>query len=233
MNKPIILTEYPKSGGSWITSMLGEALGIAKRDIYMRPGFNLFDTTHHPWYKDGAALDFPTQSVIKSHDLPDSKLIDFDASYAHLVRDGRDVIVSRWFFDKDFMVKNGITTSFDKDFDSYVEETATDWSQYVTAWSATPVVSLRYEDFLAAPDTALGKAIERLTGVEMPASVLRYAVEAHTKKRFAESLGKTFRHNTFVRRGVAGDWENHFSPKNLDSFRAIAKDAMELLGYAT
>jgi hypothetical protein len=232
MNKPIVLTEYPKSGGSWITSLLGEALGIPKRDIYMRPGFSLFDATDHPWYRDGARFDFPRQSVIKSHELPVSTLIDFDASYVHLARDGRDVIVSRWFFEKDFMVKNGITESFDKDFDSYVEEVATEWSEYVSAWSATPATNLRYEDFLNTPEVALGFAIKELTGVDMPTSVLEYAVSTHTKGRFSESLSKTFKHNTFVRRGVAGDWENHFSQKNADCFRSIAKDAMAKLGYS-
>jgi Sulfotransferase domain len=204
MIKPIILTEYPKSGGSWITSMIGGALGLFKRDIYMRPGFNLFDTTKHPWYQNGAALDFPKASVIKSHELPNSELIDFDATFVHLVRDGRDVIVSRWFFDKDFMVKNGIVSSFDKKFDDYVEEKAIEWASYVTAWSNLGFLTIRYEDFLSEPHPALGKTIKQISGVDMPSSILKHAISVNTREKFSESLSKTFQHNTFVRKGIAG-----------------------------
>jgi hypothetical protein len=113
-----------------------------------------------------------------------------------------------------------------------VEEVAIEWSEYIMAWSATPATTLRYEDFLNTPETTLGFAIKELTEVDMPTSVLDYAVSTHTKRRFAESLSKTFKHNTFVRRGVAGDWANHFSQKNADCFRAIARDAMAKLGYS-
>lgn len=232
MEAPIVLTEYPKSGGSWITSLIGEALHIPRRDIYMRPGFDLFDTTNHPWYKNGAPLDFPVRSVIKSHELPGSTLIDFEANYLHLVRDGRDVIVSRWFFDKDFLVKNGITASFDKNFDDYVEEKAAEWSAYVLAWAGTGTSTIRYEDFLSAPEAALGSVIEKISGIRFPQTALEDVVAMYTREKFAESLSKTFKHNTFVRKGVAGDWAKHFSQRNSDCFASVAGNAMALLGYA-
>ncbi|WP_233862478.1 sulfotransferase domain-containing protein [Paraburkholderia adhaesiva] len=232
MEMPIVLTEYPKSGGSWITSLIGDALNVPKRDIYVRPGFDLFDTSDHPWYKNGAAHDFPTQSVVKSHELPDSKLIDFEAKYLHLVRDGRDVIVSRWFFDKDFLVKNGITASFDKNFDDYVEEKAIEWSRYVLAWASTSTLTIRYEDFLADPETALGSVVQKISGTTLSPGLLADVVGMHTKEKFARSLSNTFKHNTFVRKGISGDWKNHFSRRNSDSFASIAHDAMSLLGYA-
>jgi hypothetical protein len=231
MKNPIILTEYPKSGGSWISSMIGDALGLPKRDIYIRPGFDLFDASEHPWYKNGSSFDFPKLCVIKSHELPNSELINFDANFLHLVRDGRDVIVSKWFFDKEFMIKNGITNSFAKNFDDYVEETAAAWSDYIKAWSDTQVTTIRYEDFLANTDGKLGATIKSITGIEMPPSLLQHVVLANTKEKFAESLKKTFQHNTFVRKGVAGDWRNHFSQRNIDCFQSIAGDAMSLLGY--
>jgi hypothetical protein len=231
MDKSIILTEYPKSGGNWITSLIGEALNIPRRDIYMRPGFDQFETTHHPWYKNGAALDFPTPSIIKSHELPGSALIDFEADYVHLVRDGRDVIVSRWFFDKDFLVKNGITASFDKNFDDYVEEKAIEWSSYILAWANTDTLTIRYEDFLNAPGANLGAVVQKISGITLPQSALENVVAMYTKEKLAESLSKTFKHNTFVRKGIAGDWMNHFSQRNSDCFASVASEAMALLGY--
>lgn len=231
MNKPIILTEYPKSGGSWIVSMIGDALEIPKRDIYVRPGFDLFEIAKHPWYTETNKLDFPARSVIKSHELPDSPLIDFAATYIHLVRDGRDVVVSKWFFDKEFCVKNGITTSFDKNFDDYVAEVAKEWAKYIFSWAAKGFVTVHYENFLADPEKTLGVLLKQVLGFDIQKSVLEEAVSKHTKKKFSDALSKTFKHNTFVRKGVSGDWKNHFSKKNIESFNSVAKDAMSLLGY--
>lgn len=231
MNKPIILTEYPKSGGSWIVSMVGDALEIPKRDIYVRPGFDLFEISKHPWYLGVENFDFPIKSIIKSHELPNTSLIDFDATYIHLVRDGRDVVVSKWFFDKDFCVKNGITSFFDKNFDEYVEEVAQDWAKYVLNWESKDVLTVYYEDFLSEPVKSLDVLLKQVSGFDCQESVLKEVVSKHTKKNFSESMIKVFKHNTFVRKGISGDWKNHFSKKNIESFNAIARDAMLLSGY--
>jgi hypothetical protein len=231
MDRPIVVTEYPKSGGSWLTSLIGDALHIPKRDIYVQPGFNLFDTSHHPWYEDAAAYDFPEKSVIKSHELPASNMIGFDAAFVHLVRDGRDVIVSRWFFDKDFLVRNGITQEFNIGFDDYVEKTAREWQAYVTRWAHAGTPTVRYEDFLAAPELALSRLIETVAGSRLPDEAIQSAVARNTKEKFSKALGKTFKYNTFVRKGIAGDWKNYFTDKHIDAFNSIAGDAMRMLGY--
>ena len=231
IEKPIILTEFPKSGGSWIVSMLGDALQIPQRDIYVRPGFDLFDLKKHPWYRDSDNLDFPVQSVIKSHELPGSSLIDFDATYIHMVRDGRDAVVSKWFFDKDFQVQNGIIASFQKEFDAYLEEAARDWSNYVSAWAKQPVVMIRYEDFLTDPVQSLGRVLTQITNRTFQQDALENTVSKFTKEKFAAALSATFRHNTFVRKGVSGDWRNYFSEENVASFKLVAGEALLSLGY--
>ncbi len=231
MNKPIVLTEFPKSGGSWIATMIGDALEIPKRDINVRTGFDLFEINQHPWYKGVEELDFPTQSVIKSHELPDSTLIDFDATFIHLVRDGRDVVVSKWFFEKEFCVKNGITSSFNRNFDEYVKDVAQDWTTYILAWAKKGVLTVRYEDFLSEPVNVLGDLLKQVTGYDLQKSFLEEIVYKNSKEKFSESLSKTFRSNTFVRKGISGDWQNHFSKKNIESFNSVARNAMSLLGY--
>lgn len=231
IEKPIVLTEFPKSGGSWIVSLLGEVLKIPRRDIYVRPGFDLFEITKHPWYKNGTVLDFPTQSVIKSHELPESSLIDFDATYLHLVRDGRDVIVSKWFFDKEFCVKNGITASFSENFDEYVAKTAREWSRYISAWSGQPAATVRYELFLSNPIQCLRDTLNMVTDHYFSDQELETAVSKFTKEKFGAMLGETFQHNTFVRKGISGDWRNYFSSKNIEDFKENAGDALLSLGY--
>jgi len=191
----------------------------------------LFDIKKHPWYAGSNDLDFPRCSVIKSHEFPRSGLIDFDAKYVHLVRDGRDVVVSKWHFEKYFCVNNGITTSFDIDFDVYVKKTAAEWANYVEAWRASSVLLVRYEDFLQEPAECLGRLIKSLIGSDVKKDMLERTVDRFSKENFARALGKAFRHNTFVRKGVAGDWVNHFSEKNIADFKAVAGETLLSLRY--
>src|SRR5512135_3392679 len=97
----IIVTEYPKSGGNWLVNLLGDILELPKRDIYVSDGFNLFDVSKHPWYENASSYELTEDCVIKSHELPDSPLLNFTARFIHLVRDGRDVVVSKYFYEKD------------------------------------------------------------------------------------------------------------------------------------
>ena len=208
IEKPIILSEFPKSGGSWIVSLLGDALQIPKRDIYVRPGFDLFELSKHPWYKDAANLDFPAESVIKSHELPGSNLIDFDAAYIHLVRDGRDVIVSKWFFDRDFCIQNGITSSFQEEFDEYVEKTARDWSNYVATWAEQSVATINYEGFsffLSDPVQNLGRVLKTCMGYpNFSQQELEITVSKFTKDKFAASLDALFNITPSSEKGFQG-----------------------------
>lgn len=229
--KPIILTEYPKSGGSWIVSLIGDVLQIPQRDIYVRPGFDLFDINKHPWYSYDTNLDFPKNSVIKSHELPNSNLIDFDADYIHLVRDGRDVIVSKWFFEKEFCVMNNISPFLHENFDNYVKKNACEWSNYINNWSVQPVVTIFYEDFLLAPVESLEKALNAIGYQDLSRKSLEITVFKFTKDRFSALLEKTFKHNTFVRKGISGDWRNYFSEKNVVDFKFAAGETLLSLGY--
>lgn len=232
ITKPVVVSEFPKSGGSWIVSLLGDALEVPRRDIYVRPGFDLFDFRKHPWYVDMEIPDHPVQSVIKSHELPGSAAITFDARQIHLIRDGRDVVVSRYFFERDFCVKNGILASFDESFESFVERQSREWAHYVTSWQARPdVITIRYEAFLVDPVGELGALVTALTGVTLDVEYLGEVVSRYTRERFSASLDSAFKHNTFVRKGVSGDWVNHFSEKDVRAFQGGAGDALRMLGY--
>lgn len=231
VKKPVILTEFPKSGGSWIVSMIGDVLNIPQRDIYVRPGFDLFDIKKHPWYLGVNELDFPEQSVIKSHELFGSSLIDFDATYIHLIRDGRDVVVSKWFFEKEFLTKNGISPSFNEDFEKYVEKTAYDWSNYVENWAGKSTLTIQYENFLLNPVQSLSRVVQVITNDEFSIRHLENTISKFTKNKFSDSLSQIFKHNTFVRKGVAGDWRNYFSATNVEVFKSRAGETLLSMGY--
>jgi hypothetical protein len=226
----IVVTEYPKSGGSWVVSMLGYALQLPKRDIYVGDGFSLFDVMKHPWYEHTSSYDLPQDCIIKSHELPSSTAIGFPAQFVHMVRDGRDVVVSKYFFEKEFCVLNGIYEQFDISFDDYVPKVAKEWRDYVLTWLEIEPRIYKYEDFLQDPNTMLRKMLIDLN-CNISEERTCEAIAANTKEKFGRSLDKTFKHNTFVRKATAGDWHNYFSAEHMRVFEHIAGDALIRLGY--
>jgi Sulfotransferase domain len=226
----IVVTEHPKSGGTWVVSMLGDALSLPKRDIYVRDGFDWFDVRAHPWYAGATALGLTDSCVIKSHELPDSPLTPFPARFLHLVRDGRDVMVSKYFYDKDFCVANGLSASFDVPLDEYVPKVAAEWRDYVRAWLDHGTSLCRYEDFLADPGGTL-RGLLADSAPPVTERAIEHAVEVNSRENLRRALDRTFRHNTFVRRGVAGDWREHLDQGQRNAFKDVAGDLLVRLGY--
>jgi hypothetical protein len=225
----ILVSEYPKSGGNWIVGLIGDALGLAKRDIY-HTGAELFDLRKHPWYTGASDFGFKGSCVIKSHEYPTSSFVQFSARHIHLVRDGRDVVVSKYFFERDFCVANGIYENFEESLDAYVSRVAAEWNDFVLSWLNVDVLCLKYEDFLRSPLGALEGALSSL-GIETSEARLSAAVSSNTKEMIQAALIPLFPKGTFVRKGVSGDWRNHFEQRHLDAFRGAAREAMERLGY--
>lgn len=229
--KRIIVVEYPKSGGTWVTSLLGDALGWPKRDIYVDDNYKAFDVRKHPWYRGERDLDLPPRCVIKSHEWPDSDLHNFPAAIVHLVRDGRDVVVSKYIYESEFCVRNGIYERFETPFDVYLRQEAMRWRDFVLAWAEREGVTVaRYEDFLNAPERELKHLLERL-GYQVTEEAIAFAIEQNTKERWRERLAEVFSYNTFVRKGEAGDWQRHLSPEQAAVFSVLAGDALQMLGY--
>ena len=226
----IIVTEFPKSGGSWLVSMLGDILSLPKRDLYTNDKTSFFDPTLHPWYKGTESWNLPESCIIKSHELPDTKLHSFPASTIHLIRDCRDVVVSSYFFSNEFCVKNGLIAAFTESFEEHAQNCAIGWACFVSAWRKEDVPSIFYEDLLQDPFGELKKVLNIL-GVPVADSMIHFAVQNNTKEKMHASLADAFMHNTFVRKGIAGDWINHYDDRLKNIVKKHAGHVLSTLGY--
>jgi hypothetical protein len=225
----VLVSEYPKSGGTWIVSLIGDALGLPKRDLY-HFGAGPAELRKHLWYAGASDFGFKGSCVIKSHEYPTSRFVQFSAKQIHLVRDGRDVVVSKYFFDRDFCVANGIYERFEESFDTYVSRVSAEWNEFVLSWLNVNVPCIKYEDFLHSPLETLECALSSM-GIESSRASMHFAVGNNTKDRIQASIAPLYPKSSFVRKGVSGDWRSHFQQRHLDAFKEVAREAMERLGY--
>ena len=94
------------------------------------------------------------------------------------------------------------------------------------------VIYLTYEKLISNPRATLFRVITEMTGQEPDPWVVEKTVEKYDMKRQTggRAAGVEDR-SSFIRKGVAGDWVNHFSKASAKLFHELAGDATISLGY--
>jgi len=229
--------EYPRSGGTWFARMLADALNIA------RPGPSVFP--------------IGCKAVVHAHWKYHPKLRNVFV----LARDGRDVLTSYWFYrmrafekqmtDDDQVIKRNYLQAFGGDFDpdnpgAHLPEfiryefanprgARLNWADYCRAWwmpeRSPSNAYLTYEQLIEDTAGTLVRAIEHVTGEPADQHRVERAVQHYSMESFTgRSPGEEDR-ASFVRKGVAGDWKNHFTPEAARVFDELAGDMLIELGY--
>jgi hypothetical protein len=155
--------------------------------------------------------------------------------FIHVIRDGRDGVVSGWFHGQ--RVGESFTTRF-KDLADYVEFYVTrHWIPYIQSARSVGQTAphryfeLRYEDLLTEPEPIIRRMLEFL-GVDPSDDAVRRCRDnasfeklARGRKRGDEDRG------SFYRKGVAGDWKNHFDDGCVQAFARHGGEMLRALGY--
>jgi len=221
----LLVTEYPKSGGSWVSEMLAEGLGL-------------------PFPRN--RLPTLGRCVLHGHILPGA-----GRPRAVVVgRDGRDVMVS-WYFhcmfpnerenhdlvretrralrpDDPAEVRRNLPSFIDFAFERQPHP-GFDWATFAKAWADVPnALHTSYEALRRAPVDEVGRLLAALgaRGVDV-----ERIVDRHSFERVAGRRPGTEVRDSFLRKGVVGDWVNHFSPDARRAFARHAGDTLIRLGY--
>lgn len=224
--------EYPKCGGTWLCRMLADTLQLP--------------------FAQFSAMPVAMPSVVHGH-------WTYHKGYRNvtfLVRDGRDVMVSFYFhFTRiqhtakspkfrralDNLYGHGadlsdVRTNLPR-FIEYINKhpigAPTDWSTYHNQWIDKPnVVYTRYEA-LRSDCIAEMTRVTAEHGVACDEWRIERAVDGHSMQRAAGRKPGEEDRSSFIRKGVVGDWKNHFSDEALEVFADQCGETLVALGYET
>ena len=222
-----VVNEFPKSGGTWVGQMLGRALGVPfprNRFPVLRPSI-MHGHYLGPWGIKNAVVCW---------------------------RDGRDVMVS-WYHQQliphewnEEQVRRSRRELPLEDYEdvygnlpAFIEYAFTrphsprfSWADFARRWHGRKAaVHVRYEDLRRETAGELRRIVRGLTGRRpSPEEAAAIAEEFSFERQAGRRAGEEDK-RSFLRKGVVGDWRNHFSPEARVVFDRHAGDELILLGY--
>ena len=241
----LFVAGLPKSGTSWVESMLASFEGFQEimppsvifHEI-RRGGSHTFELSESlfRWLEGGSY-------VMKLHahgsESNASVLRKRGLRHAVVYRDLRDVAVSHYFYVRRTPWHPEHSDYRDLDVEEGLEHFAdtllAPFGRWIESWHEHAdeelTIIVRYEDLL---DDALGE-LEKLVrhfGIDAHSRRIREVQEAHSFSRMSGGRERgSSDEDSFVRKGVKGDWRNHFTSALERRFESVAGSALERGGY--
>lgn len=217
MAESIFVTGYPRSGNTWVNRLLGALL---EAPLQPDPGMPI-----------EAFWKYDSRYVIRkrhttSRPAESGKLL-------WIYRDPRDVAVSVMYYRNQAPDLRGVVSQMIKPTNGRTENPGA-YKEWIMSWIDHPDYDsvVTYEQLQAAPVLHLTRIARDLTGRVFPPQQVQAAVDllefdkflaAHPEKKIY-SLGG-------MRKGIVGDWRNHFDRRTARAFHRAMGDLMILQGY--
>lgn len=228
----VLITEFPKSGASWFGQMFSDASNIP------------FPRNVTPSFR---------KNIMHGHHLFNPRM----NKAIHILRDGRDVMVSAYFhflFDNSHNHSNMVKYTRGKLlFDDYnaiienlprfIEYMFTEypdknsihfcWSEMVRNAKKynNQICTIKYEDLLSTPDQCIENALQFYEISSPGQKRLREIVDDYSFKKMTKRSPGQENRKSFVRKGISGDWKNHFNEEACNLFKKYAGQELIEMGY--
>ena len=244
-NPVLFVAGLPKSGTSWLESMLASFPGY--HDVLIPEAID-YERTHggsHDYDIPGDMFDrFRNMLVITKMHVHGSKhnaevLRRAGVPYLVMYRDLRDVAVSYVFYVRrtpwhpEHPHYNGLTPA--QGLARFADTLLSAYADWVRSWHANrdpgKSIELRYEELLAAPREKLTEVAE-FFGLDPDPAVLDGIVEANSFERMSAGRdAEKQQDQSFFRKGVAGDWRNHMTGELKTKYKDVLREFLIEFNY--
>lgn len=236
------LLSYPRSGNTWLRLMLA---GLAREK---ETAVATFDNVRFIIPEVGGQRSAPRLlpgggRIIKSHELGTGRYRRRCVPAVYVIRDGRDVCVSYYYWSLRHGTFDGSLTAFTERFLAGDVGPYGAWHTHPQSWLEDPAAAarievVRYEDCLAEPERMLGSVASSL-GIGADPDLIRETVEMHSFERMQslEQQSDRLRRSSerddipVVRAGRSGEWRDAFSDRDASRFEAVAGETLGRYGY--
>lgn len=225
--KKAYIVSYPRSGNTWVRLLLEYAMGFPTTSVYpeeerarSKCSGSIPHTIRVVTRNDQHLVRPPSIDLIKSHDL---SLAGSDP-VIYVLRDGRDAIVSYWYYLRDFESQRP------EEFSSFLRNLRKGsnwWGDHVYEWLVKdkrhPKLVVRFEDLLADQKTELVRMLD-FVGLAPIRRFDQFESEMKFDNLRREMPG-------FFRTGRVGIWQEVFSGDDQQFFLANDRGLLSKLGY--
>ena len=228
----VFIASYPKSGNTWVRFIIANLLQ-PDRVITFR---NIDEIVPDEHKLRGELEKFPSPRLIKSH----HQAFGMFPRYLYVYRDGRDALAS-WYR---YVTDRG---TFAGSFSDFLRTRSRDtfaghWHEHVGR-AAIHAVShpgkalfLRYESLLTSTRACVREIASFFPLVvgddEIDAAIARTDIASlrEMERQYGPEIPGT--KIGFFKEGRSGAWRDVFSGSDVDYFRSVAGETLDLLGYA-
>ncbi|TRY59426.1 hypothetical protein DNTS_001144 [Danionella cerebrum] len=240
----VFAVTYPKSGTTWMQELLPPLLnGGDLTSVQTVPNWDRV-----PWLEEtraAALLDKMSSpraivSHMPYHFMP-ATFFKSKAKVIYIARNPKDVAVSSFHFHKmaNFLADPGTFEDFIDGF-LFGKNVFGKWTDHVKSWRnpelGDRILYITYEEMLEDLQSVLSRMLTFL-GREISAEALDHVVSIGTFKNMKNNKMSNYslvpedlmdkKKTQFLRKGVSGDWKNHFSPKLDAKFTAVIQEEMK------
>jgi len=238
----------PKSGSHLLTQILE---GLTEIGPFVNPGFTPVNRSEynqplppsevHKKLKDMRPGDI-RYGYLHAEEPYLSILTQSDHATIFLYRDPRDMLVSHVFYATDMYEEHGMHRYYTEKLTTMEErinaaitgvkepgfELGSVSQRYNSYWGwlgEKSVLCLKFEDLILNRERALGRLLDFLSIRDAPIKVSRLDAVEIIKQKIVPKQSGTFR------KGVPGNWREHFTEANKAIFNEVAGDLLLKLGY--